>query len=116
MILPEAAVPLSFWRRMGLAEIDMVTELWFRYASGCAELRYHGDTTKGAVMAMTLRLDPAHEELLTQLAEQQQRSKSEIIALAIEDLAARTAKRDRTRAAFARVLERDADLLDALSK
>jgi predicted transcriptional regulator len=67
-------------------------------------------------MAMTLRLDPAHEQLLTQLSEQQQRSKNEIVALAIEEFAARTEKRDRTRAAFARVLERDAGLLDALSK
>ncbi len=67
-------------------------------------------------MPMTLRLDPEHERLLVQLAEQQQRSKNEIVALAIEEFAARTSKRERTRAAFARVLERDVALLDALSK
>lgn len=111
MFLPETEVPLSFWRRMRMGEIDMV-----RSSPHTPEPGYHGDTTKGVAMAMTLRLDPAHEELLTRLAQQQQRSKSEIIALAIEELAERTAKRDRTRAAFARVLERDADLLDALSK
>jgi hypothetical protein len=53
MFLPEAVVPLSYWRRMGKGEIDVGVDkfyssarMWFRYASGCAG-RY--STTAGKV-------------------------------------------------------------------
>ncbi|MDR5699864.1 hypothetical protein [Agromyces aerolatus] len=67
-------------------------------------------------MAMNLRLDAAHEELLDALAAQERRSKTEIVKLAIEERAARLDKSARTRAIFERILEQDAELLDELSK
>jgi len=67
-------------------------------------------------MAMNLRLDAAHEELLDALAAQERRTKTEIIKLAIEERAARADKSARTRAIFQRILDEDAALLDALSQ
>ena len=67
-------------------------------------------------MAMNLRLDAAHEELLDALAAQERRTKTEIIKLAIEERAARANKSARTRAIFQRILDEDAALLDALSQ
>jgi len=67
-------------------------------------------------MAMNLRLDAAHEELLDALAAQERRTKTEIIKLAIEERAARADKSARTRAIFQRILDEDAALLDKLSQ
>ena len=67
-------------------------------------------------MAMNLRLDPAHEELLSALATQERRTKTEIIKIALEEHAARVDKSTRTRAVFARILQEDAALLEALSE
>jgi predicted transcriptional regulator len=67
-------------------------------------------------MAMNLRLDDAHDELLEALAAQERRSKTEVIKMAIEERAAKANKSARTRAIFERILQEDAELLDALSK
>jgi len=67
-------------------------------------------------MAMSLRLDTAHEELLDALSIEEHRTKTEIVKLAIEERAARASKSARTRAIFQRILDEDAALLDALSK
>ncbi|GAA4357200.1 ribbon-helix-helix protein, CopG family [Microbacterium rhizosphaerae] len=67
-------------------------------------------------MAMNLRLDAAHDELLDALAAQERRSKTEVLKLAIEERASKTDKSARTRAIFERIVQEDADLLDALSK
>jgi predicted transcriptional regulator len=67
-------------------------------------------------MAMNLRLDAAHEELLDALAAQERRTKTEIVKLAIEERAAKADKSARTRAIFQRILDEDAALLDALSQ
>ena len=67
-------------------------------------------------MAMNLRLDTAHEELLEALAAQERRTKTQIVKLAIEERAARADKSARTRAIFQRILDEDAALLDALSR
>ena len=67
-------------------------------------------------MAMNLRLDTAHEQLLDALAAQERRTKTEIVKLAIEERAAKADKSTRTRAIFQRILDEDADLLDALSQ
>jgi predicted transcriptional regulator len=67
-------------------------------------------------MAMTLRLDEAHDELLEALAAKFGRSKTEVVQIALDDLAARADKSARTRAAFDRIRSRDADLLDRLAR
>lgn len=67
-------------------------------------------------MAMNLRLDAAHDELLESLAAQERRSKTEVVKMAIEERAAKADKSARTRAIFERIMQEDADLLDALSK
>ena len=67
-------------------------------------------------MAMNLRLDTAHEELLDALAAQERRTKTEVVKLAIEERAAKADKSVRTRAIFERIMQEDADLLEALSK
>ena len=67
-------------------------------------------------MAMNLRLDAAHEELLEALAAQERRTKTEIVNLAIEERAARADKSARTRAIIQRILDEDAALLDAVSQ
>jgi len=67
-------------------------------------------------MAMNLRLDAAHDELLEALAAQERRSKTEIVKIAIEERAAKADKSARTRAIFERIMEEDAELLDELSK
>ncbi|WP_448810199.1 hypothetical protein [Agromyces bauzanensis] len=67
-------------------------------------------------MAMNLRLDAAHEELLDALAAQERRTKTEVVKLAIEERAAKADKSARTRAIFERIVQEDADLLEALSK
>jgi len=67
-------------------------------------------------MAMNLRLDTAHEELLDALAAQERRTKTEVLKLAIEERAAKADKSARTRAIFERIMQEDADLLEALSK
>jgi len=67
-------------------------------------------------MAMNLRLDAAHEALLEALSREERRTKTEIVKLAIEERAAKADKSARTRAVFQRIMDEDADLLDALSK
>ncbi|QPE03495.1 hypothetical protein IT882_08935 [Microbacterium schleiferi] len=67
-------------------------------------------------MAMNLRLDAAHEELLEAMAAQERRTKTEIVKLAIEERAARAEKSTRTKAIFDRIVDEDAALLDALSR
>lgn len=67
-------------------------------------------------MAMNLRLDSVHEELLNALAEHEHRTKTEVVKLALEERAAKADKSARTQAIFARILDDDAELLDALSK
>jgi predicted transcriptional regulator len=67
-------------------------------------------------MAMTLRLDEDHDRLLEALAKKFGRSKTEVVEIALDDLAARADRSARTRAAFERVRSRDADLLDRLAR
>ena len=67
-------------------------------------------------MAMTLRLDEDHNRLLDALAAKFGRSKTEVVEIALDELAARADKSARTRAAFERVRARDADLLDRLAR
>ena len=67
-------------------------------------------------MAMTLRLDEDHDRLLEALAAKFGRSKTEVVQIALDDLASRADKSARTRAAFDRVRARDADLLDRLAQ
>jgi predicted transcriptional regulator len=67
-------------------------------------------------MAMTLRLDEEHDRLLEALAAKFGRSKTEVVEIALDDLAARADKSARTRAAFDRVRVRDAELLERLAR
>ena len=67
-------------------------------------------------MAMTLRLDESHDQLLEALAAKFGRSKTEVVQIALDDLAARADKSGRTRAAFDRVRSRDAELLERLAR
>lgn len=67
-------------------------------------------------MAMTLRLDEQHDALLTALAARLGRSKTEVVEFALDELATRADRSERTRAAFARVRSRDAELLDRLAR
>ena len=67
-------------------------------------------------MAMTLRLDEEHDRLLEALAAKFGRSKTEVVEIALDELAARADKSTRTQAAFERVRARDADLLERLAQ
>ena len=67
-------------------------------------------------MAMTLRLDEQHDALLEALAARLGRSKTEVVELALDELAIRADKSERTRAAFDRVRSRDTELLDRLAR
>ena len=67
-------------------------------------------------MALTLRLTADQDAQLNDMAERENRSKNEIVAIAIKERAARLNRSQRTRAAFDRVLERDAEALDLLSQ
>ena len=67
-------------------------------------------------MALTLRLTAEQDAQLTEMAARENRSKNEIVAIAIEERAVRLDRSQRTRAAFDRVLERDAEALDLLSQ
>lgn len=67
-------------------------------------------------MALTLRLTAEQDALLTRMAELENRSKNEIATLAILERAERLDRSARTRAAFDRILERDAEALDLLSQ
>ena len=49
-------------------------------------------------MAMTLRLDEQHDELLDALAKRFGRSKTEVVEIALDELAAREDRSARTRA------------------
>ena len=67
-------------------------------------------------MALTLRLTADQDAQLTEMAAREKRSKNEIVAIAIEERAVRLDRSQRSRAAFDRVLERDAEALDLLSQ
>ena len=67
-------------------------------------------------MALALRLTADQDAQLNDMAERENRSKNEIVAIAIKERAARLNRSQRTRAAFDRVLERDAEALDLLSQ
>jgi len=67
-------------------------------------------------MAMTLRLDEEHDRLLEALAARFGRSKTEVVQIALDELAVRADKSARTRAAFDRVRTRDAALLERLAR
>jgi hypothetical protein len=65
---------------------------------------------------MTLRLDEEHDRLLEALAAKYGRSKTEVVEIALDELAIRADKTARTQAAFQRVRMRDAELLDRLAQ
>jgi hypothetical protein len=67
-------------------------------------------------MAMTLRLDEEHDRLLEALAARYGRSKTEVVEIALDELAIRADKTARTQAAFQRIRTRDAELLDRLAQ
>ena len=67
-------------------------------------------------MAMTLRLTPADEQALTQLAEAQGVSKQEATVRAIHEAASRRLRRDKVAVLSAAARERYADLLDRLGR
>lgn len=67
-------------------------------------------------MARTVRLSPEAETKLAELAALMGQSKNSVIEKAVLELDARTIRRDRVRRAFDRVRDRDADLLDRLSR
>lgn len=67
-------------------------------------------------MAMTLRLSPEGERRLEELAELTHESKTAVVELALAQLAERQSHRSRVRAAFDLVDDRDAELLDRLSR
>lgn len=67
-------------------------------------------------MALTLRLSEEDDRLLTELAAHERRSKNDVVVAAIRERAERTAKSERTRAAFNRIETRDADALDLMSQ
>ncbi|MFD6055571.1 TraY domain-containing protein [Agromyces sp. NPDC060279] len=67
-------------------------------------------------MAMTLRLDEQHDALLEALAARFGRSKTDVVQFALDELAVRADKTERTLAAFERVRTRDRALLDRLAR
>jgi uncharacterized protein (DUF1778 family) len=67
-------------------------------------------------VAMNLRIDEADSALLRALAEKEHRSMNEVVILAIRERAERLSKSERTRAAFERIEQRDAEALDLLSR
>lgn len=67
-------------------------------------------------MARTVRLSPEAEMKLSELAALTGQSKNSVIEQAVLELDARTIRRERVRRAFDRVRDRDADLLDRLSR
>ncbi|GCD20049.1 DUF1778 domain-containing protein [Cellulomonas algicola] len=80
-------------------------------------------------MAMTLRLDPSDEELLRSVAEREKRTMTDVVAISVREHAARLdaadedaslAVRAERRAAWRRSIdesmERNADLLERLSR
>ena len=67
-------------------------------------------------MARTVRLSPEAEAKLTELAALMGQSKNSVIEMAVLELDARTIRRERVRRAFDRVRDRDAELLDRLSR
>ena len=67
-------------------------------------------------MARTVRLSAEAETKLAELASLMGQSKNSVIEMAILELDARTIRRDRVRRAFDRVRDRDAELLDRLSR
>lgn len=67
-------------------------------------------------MAMTLRLTPDDERVLTQLAEAEGVSKQEATVRAIREAAARRIHRDKVAQLSASARDRYADLLDRLGQ
>ena len=66
-------------------------------------------------MAMTVRLDPETDALLTKLAEQTGKSKQAVISEAIQQHLAMLSQQATARRVFDKVLSRDAALLDRLA-
>ena len=80
-------------------------------------------------MAMTLRLDPADEELLRSVAEREKRSMTDVIAIAVREhatrldaadedasLAARAQRRAAWRRSIDESMDRNAELLERLAQ
>lgn len=67
-------------------------------------------------MARTVRLSPEAEMKLTELASLMGQSKNSVIEMAVLELDARTIRRERVRRSFEKVRDRDAELLDRLSR
>lgn len=67
-------------------------------------------------MAMTLRLSPDDERVLTQLAEAEGLSRQEATVRAIHEAAARRLRRDKIAVLSAAARDRYADLLDRLGQ
>ncbi|BAJ74083.1 predicted DNA-binding protein with an HTH domain [Microbacterium testaceum StLB037] len=67
-------------------------------------------------MAMTVRLSPEAEERLEHLASVLKMSKNSVLEQAVLNMDERAERRRRFAEAIARVDERDADLLDRLSR
>jgi predicted transcriptional regulator len=71
--------------------------------------------SKGAIMAMTLRLSDEAEANLAAIRSTTGLSKNAAIESAIHQLADRYSQVDRARAHVAKITERDAELLDRLA-
>ena len=67
-------------------------------------------------MARTVRLSPEVEEKLAELAALMKLSKNSVVEKAVLELHARTVRRERVRSALDRIRDRDAELLDRLSR
>ncbi|MBO9553969.1 hypothetical protein [Cellulomonas sp.] len=67
-------------------------------------------------MAMTLRLSETEDALLTELAKAEQRSKHDVVVLAIKERAARSGRRADMDRFLDDVLETDKTILDLLSR
>jgi uncharacterized protein (DUF1778 family) len=65
---------------------------------------------------MTLRLTEAEDALLSALAKAEQRSKHDVVVLAIKEHAARTGRRADMNRFLDEVLETDETILDLLSR
>jgi predicted transcriptional regulator len=66
--------------------------------------------------AMSIRFPDEVQKQLRATAEAQHRSMNDIVVDAVAALIERESKRERTRAAFARIQERDAEALEMLSR
>lgn len=67
-------------------------------------------------MAMTLRLSPEGEGHLDELIQVTHMSKTMVVETALAEMAERTSHRVRVQSAFARIAERDRELLELLAQ